>query len=62
MNVSINSIYSSKMFPLTGHMYSAGLNVYNLSDSISRINEFVSGQGTSVKVNYNLGKNLDVYA
>ena len=62
MEISINSIYSSKMFPLTTHMYSAGLNVYNLSQSTMRINDFISGQGTSVKVNYNLGKNLDAYA
>ena len=38
--MEVNSIYSSKMFPLTRHMRSAGLNVYNsaqLSDKIANI-------------------------
>ena len=40
LNMEVNSIYSSKMFPLTRHMRSAGLNVYNsaqLSDKIANI-------------------------
>ncbi|WP_199751193.1 hypothetical protein [Brachyspira aalborgi] len=54
--MEVNSIYSSKMFPLTRHMRSAGLNVYNsaqLSDKIANI--------ISKEQNNSIGNILDVY-
>ena len=56
LNMEVNSIYSSKMFPLTRHMRSAGLNVYNsaqLSDKIANI--------ISKEQNSSIGNVLDVY-
>lgn len=56
LNMEVNSIYSSKMFPLTRHMRSAGLNVYNsaqLSDKIANI--------ISKEQNNSIGNVLDVY-
>ena len=56
LNMEVNSIYSSKMFPLTRHMRSAGLNVYNsaqLSDKIANI--------ISKEQNNGIGNVLDVY-
>ena len=56
LNMEVNSIYSSKMFPLTRHMRSAGLNVYNsaqLSDKIANIISKVQ--------NNSIGNVLDVY-
>ena len=56
LNKEVNSIYSSKMFPLTRHMRSAGLNVYNsaqLSDKIANI--------ISKEQNNSIGNVLDVY-
>lgn len=56
LNMEVNSIYSSKMFPLTRHMRSAGLNVYNsaqLSDKIANI--------ISKEQNNSIGNILDVY-
>lgn len=56
LNMEVNSIYSSKMFPLTRHMRSAGLNVYNsaqLSDKIANI--------ISKERNNSIGNVLDVY-
>ena len=56
LNMEVNSIYSSKMFPLTRHMRSAGLNVYNsaqLSDEIANI--------ISKEQNNSIGNVLDVY-
>ena len=55
LNMEVNSIYSSKMFPLTRHMRSAGLNVYNsaqLSDKIANI--------ISKEQNNSIGNVLDV--
>ena len=54
--MEVNSIYSYKMFPLTSHMRSAGLDVYNsaqLSDQIANI--------ISKEQNNSIGKVLDVY-
>lgn len=62
MEISINSIYSNTMFPLSRHVYSAGLNVYNSSQSAGKIASIVSPQGSSVAVNYNIGSRLNVYA
>ncbi|WP_295157444.1 hypothetical protein [uncultured Brachyspira sp.] len=67
MGVSLNSIYSSEMFPLTRHMTSAGLNVYNSSayssaQSAGKAVSIVTPQGSSVSINNNVGKILDVYA
>ena len=56
LNMEVNSIYSCKMFPLTRHMRSAGLNVYNsaqLSDKIANI--------ISKEQNNSIGNVLDVY-
>lgn len=50
------------MFPLSRHVYSAGLNVYNSSQSAGKIAGIVSAQGSSVAVNYNIGGKLNVYA
>ena len=62
MEISINSIHSQTMFPLSRHVYSAGLNVYNSSQSAGKIAGIVSAQGSSVAVNYNIGGKLNVYA
>lgn len=62
MEISINSIHSNTMFPLSRHVYSAGLNVYNSSQSAGKIASMVSAQGSSVMVNYNIGGRLNVYA
>ena len=62
MEISINSIHSQTMFPLSRHVYSAGLNVYNSSQSAGKIVGIVSAQGSSVAVNYNIGGKLNVYA
>lgn len=62
MEISINSIHSNTMFPLSRHVYSAGLNVYNSSQSAGKIASMVSPQGSSVAVNYNIGGKLNVYA
>ena len=62
MEISINSIHSNTMFPLSRHVYSAGLNVYNSSQSAGKIASMVSAQGSSVAVNYNIGSKLNVYA
>ena len=62
MEISINSIHSNTMFPLSRHVYSAGLNVYNSSQSAGKIASIVSPQGSSVAVNYNIGGKLNVYA
>lgn len=67
MGVSLNSIYSSEMFPLTRHMTSAGLNVYNSSafasaQSAGKAASIVTPQGSSAPINNNIGKTLDVYA
>ena len=62
MEISINSIHSQTMFPLSRHVYSAGLNVYNSSQSAGKIAGIVSAQGSSVAVNYNIGSKLNVYA
>ena len=37
MEISINSIHSQTMFPLSRHVYSAGLNVYYSSQSAGKI-------------------------
>ncbi len=54
--MEVNSIYSSKMFPLTRHMRSAGLNVYNSAQLIDKIANIISkGQKNGI------GNVLDVY-
>ncbi|MEI0516673.1 hypothetical protein R4K54_00915 [Brachyspira murdochii] len=55
------------MFPLTRHMTSAGLNVYNSSaygsaQSAEKVASMVIPQGASAAINNNIGKSLDVYA
>ncbi|PPS23249.1 hypothetical protein [Brachyspira murdochii] len=65
--MGVYSIYSSDMFPLTRHMTSAGLNVYNSSaygsaQSAEKVASMVIPQGASVAINNNIGKSLDVYA
>ncbi len=47
--MGVYSIYSSEMFPLTRHMTSAGLNVYNSSAYVSaKAVSIVTPQGSSV--------------
>ena len=66
--MGVYSIYSSDMFPLTKHMTSAGLNVYNSSgyygsaQSAGKAASIVTPQGASAPININMGKMLDVYA
>lgn len=55
--MEVNSIYSSKMFPMTRHMRSAGLNVYNSAQLIDKIANIISKERTS----NNLGNRLDAY-
>lgn len=54
--MEVNSIYSSKMFPLTRHMRSAGLNVYNSARLIDKIANIISKER-----NNSIGNVLDVY-
>ncbi|WP_297203193.1 hypothetical protein [uncultured Brachyspira sp.] len=65
--MGVYSIYSSDMFPLTRHMTSAGLNVYNSSvygsaQSAGKAASVVTPQGSSAPININMGNTLDVYA
>ena len=65
--MGVYSIYSSEMFPLTRHMTSAGLNVYNSSaygsaQSAGKVASVVTPQGSSAPININMGNTLDVYA
>ena len=65
--MGVYSIYSSDMFPVTSHMTSAGLNVYNSSaygsaQSAGKAASVVTPQGSSAPININMGNTLDVYA
>ena len=56
LNMEVNSIYSSKMFPLTRHMRSAGLNVYNSAQLSDKIANIISKEQKN-----DAGNVLDVY-
>ena len=65
--MGINSIYSSEMFPLTRHMVSSGLNVYNSlgygsAQSADKVASIITPQGSSYPINKSFGNILDVYA